>query len=36
MFDQQQREQVLIERFHLSGHTVRFRWTIQELEVFLV
>ena len=37
---QQQREyhhqKVLIESFHLSGHTFRFRWTVQDLEVFLV
>ena len=41
-FAQQQREhhhqKVLIESFHLSGHTFRFRWTVQDLaiEVFLV
>ena len=22
--------------FHLGGHTFRFRWTVQDLEVFLV
>ena len=37
---QQQREHhhqnVLIENFRLSGHTFRFRWTVQDLEVFLV
>ena len=35
---QQQREQreVLIESFHLSVHTFRFHWTVQDLEVFLV
>ena len=27
---------VLIESFHLSGHTFMFRWTVQDLEVFLV
>ena len=36
----QQREhhhwKVLVESFHLSGHTFRFRWTVQDLEVFLV
>ena len=26
---------VLIERFHLSGHTFRFGWMVQDLEVFL-
>ena len=26
----------LIERFHLSGHTFRFCWIVQDLEVFLV
>ena len=26
---------VLNESFHLSGHTFRFRWTVQDLEVFL-
>ena len=26
----------LIESFHLSGHTFRFHWTVQDLEVFLV
>ena len=35
---QQQREhhhwKVLVESFHLSGHTFRFRWTVQDLEVF--
>ena len=25
-----------LESFHLSGHTFRFRWTVQDLEVFLV
>ena len=29
-------QKVLIESFHLSGHTFRFRWTVQDLEVFLV
>ena len=35
---QQQREyyKVLIEGFPLSGHTFRFRWTLQDLEIFLV
>ena len=37
---QQQREhhhqKVLTESFHLSGHTFRFCWTVQDLEVFLV
>ena len=32
---QQQREhhhkKILIENFHLSGHTFRFRWTVQDL-----
>ena len=36
---QQQREhrhqKVLIENFHLSGHTFIFHWTVQDLEVFL-
>ena len=36
-FVQQQHEhhhqKVLIESFHLSGHTFRFRWTAQDLEV---
>ena len=27
---------VFIESFRLSGHTFRFRWTVQDLEVFLV
>ena len=27
---------ILTESFHLSGHTFRFRWTVQDLEVFLV
>ena len=27
---------VLIESFHLSGHTCRFFWMVQDLEVFLV
>ena len=27
---------VLTESFHLSDHTFRFRWTVQDLEVFLV
>ena len=35
----QQREnnhlKVLSESFHLSGHTFRFRWTVQDLEVWL-
>ena len=26
----------LIESFHLSGHTFRFHWTVQDLEIFLV
>ena len=34
----QQREhhhqKILVESFHLSGHT--FRWAVQDLEVFLV
>ena len=38
-FVQQQCEhyhyKVLIKSFHLSGHTFRFRWTVQDLEVFL-
>ena len=25
-------QKVLIESFHLSGHTFRFRWTVQDLE----
>ena len=29
-------QKVLMERFHLSGHTLRFHWTVQDLEVFLV
>ena len=29
-------QNVLIERFHLSGHTLRFHWTVQDSEVFLV
>ena len=29
-------QKVLIESFHLSGHTFRFRWTVQDLEAFLV
>ena len=37
---QQQREhyhqKVLIESFHLSGHTFRFRWAVQDLGVFMV
>ena len=37
---QQQHERhhwtVLIDSFHLSGHTFRFRWIVQDLEVFLV
>ena len=37
---QQQREhchqKLLIKSFHLSGHTFRFCWTVQDLEVFLV
>ena len=37
---QQQRERhhwkVLIKSFHLSGHTFRFRWTVQDLEVSLL
>ena len=24
------------QSFHLSGHTFRFRWTVQDLDVFLV
>ena len=35
----QQREhhkKVLIESFRLSGRTFRFRWTVQDLKVFLV
>ena len=31
-----QHQKVLIESFHLSGHTFRFRWMVQDLEVFLV
>ena len=27
---------VLIDSFYLSGHTLRFRWTVQDLEVILV
>ena len=27
---------ILTESFHLSGHTFRFRWKDQDLEVFLV
>ena len=38
-FVQQQCEhhqsKVLIESFHLSGHTIRFCWTVQDLIVFL-
>ena len=26
---------VLIESFHVSGHTFRFPWAVQDLEVFL-
>ena len=37
---QQQHEhhhwKVLIKSFHLSGHSFRFRWMFQDLEVFLV
>ena len=29
-------QKVLIESFHLSGHTFRFHWTVQDLEVFMV
>ena len=29
-------QKVLIKSFHLSGHTFRFHWTVQDLEVFLV
>ena len=29
-------QKVFIQSFHLSGHTFRFRWTVQDLEVFLV
>ena len=29
-------QKVLIESFHLSGHTFMFRWPVQDLEVFLV
>ena len=25
-------QKILIESFHLSGHTFRFRWTVQDLE----
>ena len=28
-------QKVLIGSFHLSGHTFSFRWTVQDLEVFL-
>ena len=27
-------QKVLIESFHLSGHTFRFHWMVQDLEVF--
>ena len=27
---------VLIKNFHLSGHTFRFHWMVQDLEVFMV
>ena len=27
---------VLSKRFHLNGHTFRFSWMVQDLEVFLV
>ena len=37
---QQQREhhhqKVLVESFHLSGHSFRFRWAVQDLGVFLL
>ena len=29
-------QKVLIKSFHLSGHTFRILWTVQDLEVFLV
>ena len=29
-------QKVLIQSFHLSGHTFKFRWTFQDFEVFLV
>ena len=29
-------KKVLIKSFHLSGHTFRFCWTVQDFEVFLV
>ena len=29
-------DEYLIKSFHLSGHTFQFRWTVQDLEVFLV
>ena len=28
--------EVLIKSFHLSVHSFRFRWTVQDLKVFLV
>ena len=28
-------QKVLIESFHLNDHTLRFRWTVQDLEVFV-
>ena len=33
---ERQHWKVLIESFHLNGDTFRFRWTVQDLEVFLV
>ena len=29
-------EKVLIQRFHLSGHTFRFHLTVQDLEVLFL
>ena len=29
-------QKILIESFHLSGHTFRFRWTVQDLEYSLL
>ena len=39
-FVQQQREhhhqKVLTDNFHLNGHSLRFHWTVQDFDVFLV
>ena len=29
-------QKALMESFHLNGHTFRFRWIVQDLEVFVV